>query len=76
MSDRRRLEGGLFVLAGLGALLIVPPLVYLFNRPISHFGVPQIVLYLFGWWLAMIVGTALITHWLPREDTDIKDGED
>lgn len=76
MSDRRRLEGGLFVLAGLGALLIVPPLVYLFNRPISHFGVPQIVLYLFGWWLAMIVGTALITHWLPREDTDIKGGED
>lgn len=76
MSDRRRLEGGLFVLAALGALLIVPPLVYLFNQPISHFGVPQIVLYLFGWWLAMIVGTALITHWLPRHDAETRDGED
>lgn len=67
----------MFVLAVLGALLILPPLVFLFNRPTSHFGIPQVVLYLFGWWLAMIVGTAWLTQKLPREDVEIghREGE-
>ena len=65
----------MFVLAALGALLIVPPLVFLFNRPISHFGIPQVVLYLFSWWLAMIVGTAWLTQKLPREEFDFSHRE-
>lgn len=65
----------MFVLAALGALLIVPPLVYLFNQPHSHFGIPQIVLYLFGWWIIMIAGTAVLTHFLPRSDSGAEGGE-
>lgn len=64
----------MLVLAVFGAMLIVPPLVYLFNRPISHFGVPQVVIYLFAWWVVMIAGTAWLTHRLPR-DPDPNDGD-
>jgi hypothetical protein len=74
MADRRKLEAGMLVLAVFGAMLIVPPLVYLFNRPISHFGVPQVVLYLFACWVLMIVGTAVLTHYLPKSEED--DGGD
>ncbi|MBD8064750.1 hypothetical protein IC608_04585 [Devosia sp. PTR5] len=67
MPEPRKLESGVFVFTMLGALLLVPPLVIIFNQPIVHFGVPQVVLYLFGVWLALIVGTALLTRFLPRD---------
>ena len=58
----------MLVLAGFGALLLVPPLVYVFNQPISHFGVPQIVVYLFVVWTVLIAGTAALTHYLPKQN--------
>lgn len=60
----------MLVLTIFGALLLVPPLVYVFNQPISHFGVPQIVIYLFLVWLVLILGTAALTRSLPREEPD------
>lgn len=57
----------MLVLTLFGALLMLPPLVMVFNRPISHFGLPQIVIYLFIVWLLLIGGTALLSHFLPRE---------
>jgi hypothetical protein len=57
----------MLVLTLFGALMMVPPLVMVFNRPISHFGLPQIVIYLFIVWLLLIAGTALLSHFLPRE---------
>ncbi|MCY1563080.1 hypothetical protein D9M68_1005660 [compost metagenome] len=74
MGDPRRLVGGALLLALFGALLMLPPLVYLFDHPITHFGIPQIVLYLFALWLLMIIGTGLITHAMPRQKLD-DDGE-
>lgn len=50
-----------------GLLLLVPPLVHLFNHEISVFGMPQIVFYLFGVWLALITGTAWLTRLLARD---------
>lgn len=73
--DRRRLESAVFVFTALGAVLIVPPLVLIFNKPISHFGIPQIALYLFAVWLVLIVGTAVLTHSLPRAPEDDGQGE-
>jgi hypothetical protein len=70
MAERRKLESSMLVLTIFGALLLVPPLVYVFNQPISHFGVPQIVIYLFTVWLLLILGTAALTRALPREDPD------
>jgi hypothetical protein len=70
MADRRKLKGGMLLLTMLGAALMLPPLVYVFDQPFAHFGIPQIVLYLFAVWLLLIVGTALLTHALPQEGPD------
>jgi hypothetical protein len=57
----------MLVLTLLGALLLLPPLVMVFNQPVSHGGVPQIVIYLFVVWLLLIGGTALLNRALPAE---------
>lgn len=67
MAERRKLEAGMFVFAVFSGLLMVPPLVHVFHQKISHFGIPQIVFYLFAVWVLMIVGTALLTRLLPRD---------
>lgn len=46
-----------------GVLLLVPPMVGLFARPdIAVFGIPLIIIYLFGLWLTLIV----VALWLAR----------
>jgi hypothetical protein len=65
--DRRKLQSAMLVLTLLGALLVLPPLVMVFNQPISHWGLPQIVIYLFVVWLLLIGGTALLSHRMPPE---------
>lgn len=75
MADRRKLIGGMLLLTVLGGLLMLPPLVFVFNQPIAHLGIPQIVFYLFAVWLLLIVGTALLTHALPPDETNAEPGE-
>lgn len=65
----------MLLLTAFGAMLMLPPLVYVFNQSISHFGIPQIVFYLFAVWLLLIVGTALLTHALPQESDEAEPGE-
>ncbi|WP_152565969.1 hypothetical protein [Devosia riboflavina] len=66
----------MFLLTAAGLLLLVPPLVHLFNHDFTVFGVPQIVFYLFGVWLALIVSTGVLASWLPRErSTNGEEGE-
>lgn len=57
----------MLVLTVFGCLLMLPPLVYVFNQSITHFGIPQIVFYLFAVWMLLIVGTALLVRAMPRE---------
>ncbi|WP_127752761.1 hypothetical protein [Devosia sp. 1566] len=73
--DRSRLIPAMLVLTILGAMLMLPPLVYVFNQDIAHFGVRQIVFYLFALWLALIIGTALLARALPPEPADPDAGE-
>ena len=61
MRDRRKIVGGMFVLAVSGLFLLLPPAVHIFNHEIDVFGVPQIVFYLFGVWTVLIAGTAVLT---------------
>ena len=76
MAERPRLQGGMLLLTVFGAALMLPPLVYVFDQPIAHFGIPQIVVYLFALWLLLIVGTAVLTHALPRAPgSDEDEGE-
>lgn len=65
----------MLLLTVFGGLLMLPPLVFVFDQPISHFGVPQIVLYLFAVWLLLVIGTGLLAHALPRDASDAKPGE-
>lgn len=65
----------MLLLTVLGVALMLPPLVYVFDQPIAHFGIPQIVLYLFALWLLLIIGTALLTHAVPPQDPDADPAE-
>jgi hypothetical protein len=67
MPDRRRIVGRMLLLAIGGLALLVPPVVQIFNQDRLVFGVPQIVLYLFAVWIALIVGTALLNGHLAAE---------
>jgi hypothetical protein len=67
MPAQRKLVGGMFLLVALGAALMLPPLVYVFNQPLDVFGVPLIVFYLFGVWFLLIVGTAALTRAMPPD---------
>jgi hypothetical protein len=50
--------------------MMLPPIAEVFNQPIRHFGTPQIVIYLFVLWLALIIGTAVLNRALPKEPED------
>lgn len=76
MLDRGKLQSAMLALTVASSALFFPPLVYVFDRPVNRFGVPQIILYLFGAWLLMIVLTALLTRKLPPEPTsEVDEGE-
>lgn len=49
-----------------GLFLLMPPVISLFAAPASLFGVPLIVLYLFGVWAILIACAALLTRHLGR----------
>jgi len=70
MPAQRRLVGGMFLLVALGGALMLPPLVYVFNQPLTVLGVPLIVFYLFGLWLLLIMGTAAMTHAMPPDPSE------
>ena len=44
----------------IGFLLLFSPILALFERPLSFFGIPVLYLYLFGVWAAIIAATAFI----------------
>ncbi|NMA99591.1 MAG: hypothetical protein GX970_16055 [Phyllobacteriaceae bacterium] len=64
----------MMLLTLIGFLLLVPPVAHLFNHDFSILGVPQVVFYLFGVWLALIIATWALTRRL-EPDPDIETGE-
>jgi uncharacterized membrane-anchored protein len=54
------------VLTVVGALGLLPPVLPFFDRPVTVFGMPLIVVYVFGAWLALIVLARWLSHRLPR----------
>ena len=57
-----RLRDAASVLPLLGVFLLMPPVIVLFAAPVLVGGVPLIVVYLFGVWLALIVCAALLAR--------------
>lgn len=68
MEKRRRLETAALFLTVFGALLIVPPLIGVFNIPITIFGMPVVAIYLFAVWTGLIAATVLMSYKLAQED--------
>jgi hypothetical protein len=46
----------------LGLLLLFSPLILLFQRPDTVFGIPVMYLYLLGTWAGLIAATAWLLH--------------
>lgn len=70
MQERRRVVGGMLLLTLGGFLLLVPPVAHLFNHDLSILGIPQVVFYLFGVWLALIAATWVLTRRLEPDPQD------
>ncbi len=63
----RRARDLALIVPVLGILALLPPLIGLFARPETGvFGIPLIVVYLFGLWLALILGALFVASRLKR----------
>ena len=67
----RRTRDLAFIVPLLGVILMMPPLVGLFARPGAGIaGVPLIVVYLFGLWLALILAALILARHLGKAEDD------
>lgn len=65
-SQRARSAAALLPAAGL--LLLMPPIITLFAGTARPFGIPLIVLYLFGVWAALVLGAAWLAQRLREPE--------
>ena len=70
MIRRNRTQEQLVGLFILGALLLLPPLLTIFNRPVRVLGVPVLYLYLFVAWAAVIGLTAAIARHIGASESN------
>lgn len=70
MASRKRSEGFAFFLPVVGAMLVMPPIVMLFDVDANVFGFPLIVAYMFAVWLFLVVASLILTRGLPRAGSD------
>ena len=52
------------------ALLLIPPAILIFAKPVTIAGLPLIVVYLFGVWAVAIIAATVIAGRLARTDTE------
>ena len=62
----QRLRDAAALLPAIGVFLFMPPAITLFTGGSEVAGVPLIVIYIFGVWLALIVCAALLAHRLGQ----------
>ena len=53
----------------LAALLLLPPILPFFDRPVAVLGLPLIIVYVFGVWLALIAMGLVLSRRLPADVT-------
>ena len=58
----------MFALFLLGAVLLVPPVLSVFNIPVRFFGVPTLYLYLFAAWVVLIGLAAFVVERVAATD--------
>jgi hypothetical protein len=65
--ERRKLTSAALFFTIFAAMLILPPLVLLFNFKARFLGLPAEMIYLFVVWMGLAVGTAWFAYRLPHE---------
>ncbi|HEX7075852.1 MAG TPA: hypothetical protein VF226_17585 [Hyphomicrobiaceae bacterium] len=75
-EDARKAAEAVFFAQICGALLLLPPIINLFNKRLSLFGVPLEVLYLFLVWIVLIASAVVISASVPRASADEQLGEE
>lgn len=55
----------------LGIFLLMPPVVFLFMKPISIFGIPLLVAYIFTVWLGLILLARYMAKILSDDTADL-----
>ena len=65
--SRQRLRSAAVVVPLLGAFLLLPPFLPLFAAPVQVFGLPLIVVYIFGVWAVLVAATWALTRRLGPE---------
>ena len=50
----------------LGIVLLLPPIAFIFDKPVVLFGVPLVVLYMFGVWFALVLASCIISRHIPK----------
>jgi hypothetical protein len=71
-----RLRDAAVVLPLLGLFAWMPPLIGLFSAPLHVFGVPLIVAWMFGVWLALILLALWFSRKLAADDMPDPDGDE
>ena len=66
--ERRKIESAALFITIFGAMLILPPLVTLFQDSQRLAGIPFEVIYLFVAWAALVLGAWWLGRNLPREN--------
>lgn len=66
--ETRKREHAAFVLPVFGALMLLPPILMVFQIPQRVFGVPVEAVYLFSVWIVLIAGSVVASRLLPRPE--------
>ncbi len=62
----QKARDAIMALTVFGAVGFLPPVLPFFDRPVTLFGMPLIVVYVFGAWLALIGAACWLSYKLPR----------
>ncbi|WP_404403543.1 hypothetical protein [Pelagibacterium halotolerans] len=65
---RRKIVGASLFFTLFGAIAIFPPVIWLFQADSPVFGVPLEVLYIFGLWIALVIGALRFATMLPPDE--------
>ncbi len=74
--ERRKLESAALFFSIFAVMLMLPPLVVLFQLEQRVFGLPVGMIYLFVGWAVMIAGTWWLSRRLPHEQEATGERED
>jgi cytoskeletal protein RodZ len=67
-----KIRDTIMVLTLIGTWLMMPPMLEVFQNSSSILGMPMIVVYLFGVWLALIMTTALVVRRIRSSDDSVE----